>query len=83
MFKSTNKNKYVFLILNVFLSLHSFAQTDIAGKWETKDIIGYSDVVEYSLLKKEEAIYGRCVTFTLDGIFRVMNQWNALMAAVF
>lgn len=69
MFKSTNKNKYVFLILNVFLSLHSFAQTDIAGKWETQDIIGYSDVVEYSLLKKETSIYGRHATFSLDGTF--------------
>ncbi|PWB23840.1 hypothetical protein [Flavobacterium sp. HTF] len=70
MFKTTHKNKYVFyLILNVFLSIPSFAQIDIAGKWKTNDIVGYTDVAEYSLIKEKEPNFGRRLTFRLDGTF--------------
>ncbi|UPZ15952.1 hypothetical protein [Flavobacterium humidisoli] len=70
MSKSLIKNGVaIFLILNVFLSMSSFAQTDIVGEWKTNDIIGYTDVAEYSLTKVKEANYGRRLTFKLDGIF--------------
>ncbi len=70
MSKSIIKNRiFFFLILNVFLSISSFAQSDIVGKWETRDIIGYTDVAEYSLIKEKEPDSGRTVTFNLDGTF--------------
>lgn len=68
--KSIVKNRmFFFLVLNVFLAISSFAQTDIVGKWRIKHIIGYTDVVEYSLIKEKEPIYGRSLTFRLDGTF--------------
>lgn len=70
MSKSISKNGFVFfLILNVFWSISSFAQTDIVGEWKTKDIIGYANVAEYSLTKVEEINYGRRLTFKSDGAF--------------
>jgi len=62
-------NNKILLYLGLFLSMPSFAQSDIIGKWETRDIIGYADVVEYSLLKGKEQNNGRSVTFNLDGTF--------------
>lgn len=62
-------NNKILLFLGLFLSMPGFAQSDIVGKWETRDIIGYSDVVEYSLLKGKEQNDGRSVTFNLDGTF--------------
>ncbi|WP_134150631.1 hypothetical protein [Flavobacterium sp. 270] len=70
MSKSVSNYKTVFfLILNIFFSIISFAQADIVGKWKTKDIIGYTNVKEYSLSKEKEPNYGRRLTFKLDGTF--------------
>lgn len=70
MFKLLHKNKDVlFLILNIFLIIPSFAQTDISGKWKIKTIIGYTDVTEYTLIKEKEPVYGNRLTFRLDGTF--------------
>ncbi|WP_035650122.1 hypothetical protein [Flavobacterium sp. ASV13] len=64
------KNK-VFLFLSFFLSISSFAQINIVGEWKTKDVIGYTDVAEYSLIKSKSAQnnYGRRLMFKLDGTF--------------
>lgn len=62
------KNK-ILLFLGLFLSIPSFAQSDIVGKWETKDIIGYTNAIEYSLIKGKQENVGRSVTFNLDGTF--------------
>ncbi|MHC0447403.1 hypothetical protein ACWA1F_18485 [Flavobacterium sp. 3-218] len=51
------------------MSISSFAQSNIVGEWKTKDIIGYTDVAEYSLTKEKEANYGRSLTFKSDGTF--------------
>ncbi|MET3027682.1 hypothetical protein ABXT06_13470 [Flavobacterium sp. UW10123] len=59
----------ILLFLGLFFSISSFAQSDIVGKWETRDIIGYSDVLEYSLLKEKRQNNGRNVTFKPDGTF--------------
>ncbi|MBE8727882.1 hypothetical protein [Flavobacterium hungaricum] len=70
MSRSIRKIQIVFcLILNLFFAVSAFAQIDIAGKWETKDVLGYSDVKEYSLTKAKESSYGRFLTFKLDGTF--------------
>ncbi|WDF62773.1 hypothetical protein [Flavobacterium sp. KACC 22763] len=70
MAKSISKNGLVFfLILNAFLLMPSFAQTNIVGEWKTKDIIGYADVAEFSLTKVEEINYGHRLTFKSDGTF--------------
>lgn len=70
MSQSVRKIQAIFcLILNVFFTISAFAQIDISGKWKTKDILGYSQVKEYSLTKAEEPIYGRRLTFNLDGTF--------------
>ncbi len=62
------KNK-ILLFFSLFLAISSFAQSDIVGKWETRDIIGYSNAVEYSLIKEKEEKAGRSITFNLDGTF--------------
>lgn len=62
------KNK-ILLFLGLFISVSSFAQSDIVGKWETRDIIGYSDVLEYSLVKDKQQSNSRSVTFKPDGTF--------------
>ncbi|WP_369014224.1 hypothetical protein [Flavobacterium anhuiense] len=62
------KNK-ILLFLGLFISVSSFAQSDIVGKWETRDIIGYSDVLEYSLVKDKQQNNGRSITFKQDGTF--------------
>lgn len=59
----------ILLFFGLFFSVSSFAQSGIAGKWETKDIIGYSNAVEYSLIKEKQQNNGRSVTFNLDGTF--------------
>lgn len=63
------KNK-ILLFLGLFLSMSISAQVaNIEGEWSTKDIIGYSDVFEYSLIKEKQPNEGRSVTFNLDGKF--------------
>ncbi len=70
MSKSIIKNRvFFFLILNAFLSLPSFAQTDLIGEWKTNGVIGYTDVAEFSLTKVEGINYGCRLTFKLDGTF--------------
>ncbi|MBW1657814.1 hypothetical protein [Flavobacterium quisquiliarum] len=59
----------ILLFLGLFLSTPNFAQLSIVGKWETKDIIGYTNVAEYSLLKEKAQNYYRSVEFNLDGSF--------------
>ncbi|GAA3780310.1 hypothetical protein [Flavobacterium ginsengiterrae] len=70
MLKSISKNGFVFfLILNAFWSISSFSQTDLVGEWKTKDIIGYTDLTEFSLTKEKEANYACRLTFKSDGTF--------------
>lgn len=63
------KNK-ILLFLGLFLSISTSAQVvSIEGEWSTKDIIGYSNVFEYSLIKEKQPTEGRSVIFNLDGTF--------------
>ncbi|MNK42233.1 hypothetical protein D3C87_609150 [compost metagenome] len=64
-----HKNK-ILLFLGWFLSISASAQVvSIEGEWSTKDIIGYSNVFEYSLIKEKQPNEGRSVIFSLDGTF--------------
>ncbi|AWK02884.1 hypothetical protein HYN56_01105 [Flavobacterium crocinum] len=63
------KNK-ILLFLGLILPLSVSAQVvNIEGEWSTKDIIGYSNVFEYSLMKEKQPSEGRSITFSLDGTF--------------
>jgi len=62
-------NIKILLFLGLLLSTPNFAQSGIVGKWQTKDIIGYSNVVEYSLIKEKQQNNGRSIAFNLDGTF--------------
>ncbi|KAF2326043.1 hypothetical protein [Flavobacterium nitrogenifigens] len=63
------KNK-ILLFLGLFLSISASAQVvSIEGEWSTKDIIGYSNVFEYSLIKEKQLSEGRSVIFNLNGTF--------------
>lgn len=64
-----HKNK-ILLFLGLFLSMSTFAQVaGIEGEWGTNDIIGYSNVIEYSLVKEKSQSYSRSITFNADGRF--------------
>jgi len=79
MSKSAVKNNvFFFLILNVILSIPSFAQSDILGKWETSDVIGYADATEYSLVKEKQQNYGSNMAFNFDGTFLCEERMECL-----
>ncbi len=70
MSKSAGNYKTVFfLILNIFFSITSFAQIDIAGKWYTNRILGFPYVEEYSLIEQTDHNFGYSLTLKLDGTF--------------
>lgn len=71
------KKQLTFLFLILFPNIF-FAQNTIEGKWITKNIIGYTDLTTYSLVKEKEPNYGYSVTFNLDGTFSSAQAMQCL-----
>ncbi|MBS7255569.1 hypothetical protein [Flavobacterium branchiicola] len=61
--------KYIVILFLILVPSILFSQSVIEGKWSTKNIIGYSDVGDYSLVKEKESNYGRHVTFNSNSTF--------------
>ncbi|OXB23137.1 hypothetical protein B0A80_12585 [Flavobacterium tructae] len=73
MLQSISKNKVaVFLVL--FFSIVSNAQSNLFGDWRIDNIIGISNIKEYSMVKQEENNRsGDLLTLNLDGTFVSRN----------
>jgi hypothetical protein len=63
------KNKNVFLLISMFFSIISIAQTNMVGRWEVKQAIGLRDVDEYSLVEQKKRDYGHALILNQDGTF--------------
>lgn len=73
MFKSISKNKVAVLLI-LFFSIVSNAQINMFGDWRIDNIIGISDIKEYSMVKQEESNRsGHLLTLNLDGTFISRN----------
>lgn len=68
------KNKVVLLLISMFFSIISIAQTNIYGDWQINNIIGIRDFEEYSIVRQEQNNRGgRLLTLNLDGTFLSRN----------
>lgn len=63
------KNKVVFLLISLFFSIISIAQTNMVGRWGVKQAIGFRDVDEYSLVEQKKRDYGHALILNQDGTF--------------
>nr|WP_294785418.1 hypothetical protein [uncultured Flavobacterium sp.] len=71
------KKQIIMLFLILFPSV-LLAQNTIEGKWIAKNIIGYTDLTTYSLVKEKEPNNGYSVTFNLDGTFSSAQTMQCL-----
>lgn len=69
MSKSILKNKVVLLLIGIFCSVISFAQTNMIGRWKVIEAIGLRDMEEYSLVEQKERTYGHAIILEQDGKF--------------
>lgn len=68
--KSMMKNKLIFfLLLSIFFSVFSNAQTNIIGTWQIDKIVGVSDSKEYTIVKQKQFSWGNNLRLNFDGTF--------------